>query len=370
MLAIGYPTRAYKLPAFTIAGAVAGFAGGLYAIFNGFISPDAVYWTASGDILIMAMLGGAGTLIGPAIGAGVVPADEERGQLLQRALAADHRRRSSSPACMFFPGGIWGTLRRAAVSGRATAMSVLRIEHLYRVVRQPGRHQRCQPHRRAGRAARHHRPERRRQDQPHQPDRRSASAQRRPHPARRAPTSPAGRPTGSPHGVARTFQRNNLFPNLIGDRESAPRGRRRGAAIRSTFFTPVAAIVRDRRACRGADGAGPSRRRRRAPGAQPVLWRAAPARNRHRARRRAALLLLDEPTSGMSPAETERMIALIASLPRDAADPDDRARHESGVLASPTASPCSITARCWPPARRPKSRRTARVREVYLGMAH
>ena len=41
MSAIGYPTRAYKLIAFTIAGAVAGLAGGLYAIFNGFISSDA-----------------------------------------------------------------------------------------------------------------------------------------------------------------------------------------------------------------------------------------------------------------------------------------------------------------------------------------
>ena len=71
MLAIGYPTRAYKLLSFTIAGAFAGLAGGLYAIFNSFISPDAIYWTSSGDILIMTMLGGAGTLIGPAIGAGV-----------------------------------------------------------------------------------------------------------------------------------------------------------------------------------------------------------------------------------------------------------------------------------------------------------
>ena len=87
MLAIGYPTRAYKLLAFTIAGALAGFAGGLYAIFNSFISPDAVYWTASGDILIMTILGGAGTLIGPAIGAGAFSPDEERRELLQRSLA-------------------------------------------------------------------------------------------------------------------------------------------------------------------------------------------------------------------------------------------------------------------------------------------
>ena len=62
MQAIGYETRAYKLLSFTIAGAVAGLAGGLYAIFNGFISSDALYWTASGDILIMTILGGAGKI--------------------------------------------------------------------------------------------------------------------------------------------------------------------------------------------------------------------------------------------------------------------------------------------------------------------
>src|SRR6202045_2418209 len=71
MMAIGYPTRRYKLLSFVIAGGLAGFSGGLYAIFNSFISPDAVYWTASGDILIMVILGGAGTLIGPVIGSGL-----------------------------------------------------------------------------------------------------------------------------------------------------------------------------------------------------------------------------------------------------------------------------------------------------------
>ncbi len=111
MMAIGYPTRAYKLLAFTIAGALAGFAGGLYAIFNSFISPDAVYWTASGDILIMTILGGAGTLIGPAIGAGlfllmknVVSSYSEHWLLIIGIVFI---------ACVLvFPGGIWGTLRQ------------------------------------------------------------------------------------------------------------------------------------------------------------------------------------------------------------------------------------------------------------------
>ncbi len=102
MLAIGYDTRAYKLLSFTIAGAFAGLAGGLYAIFNSFISPDAIYWTSSGDILIMTMLGGAGTLIGPAIGAGVF-------LLMKNVVSSysDHwlplSARSSSAACCFSP---------------------------------------------------------------------------------------------------------------------------------------------------------------------------------------------------------------------------------------------------------------------------
>jgi len=118
MAAIGYPTRAYKLLAFTIAGAFAGLAGGLYAVFNSFISPDSVYWTASGDILIMTMLGGAGTLIGPAIGAGlfllmknVVSSYSEHWLLIIGVVFI---------ACvLFFPGGIWGTLRDLRTRAKA-----------------------------------------------------------------------------------------------------------------------------------------------------------------------------------------------------------------------------------------------------------
>jgi branched-chain amino acid transport system permease protein len=118
MLAIGYPVRAYKLLSFTIAGAFAGLAGGLYAIFNSFISPDAIYWTSSGDILIMTMLGGAGTLIGPAIGTGVF--------LLLKNVASSYSEHWLMIigvifiACvMFFPGGIWGTLRLLRARARA-----------------------------------------------------------------------------------------------------------------------------------------------------------------------------------------------------------------------------------------------------------
>jgi branched-chain amino acid transport system permease protein len=117
MLAIGYPTRGYKLLSFTVAGAFAGLAGGLYAIFNSFISPDAIYWTASGDILIMTMLGGAGTLIGPAIGAGVF--------LLMKNVVSSYSEHWLAIigiificCVMFFPGGIWGTLRQIRLRRR------------------------------------------------------------------------------------------------------------------------------------------------------------------------------------------------------------------------------------------------------------
>jgi branched-chain amino acid transport system permease protein len=111
MLAIGFNTRGYKLLSFTIAGAFAGLAGGLYAVFNSFISPDAIYWTSSGDILIMTMLGGAGTLIGPAIGAGVF--------LLMKNVVSSYSDHWLAiigavfiSCVLFFPGGIWGALQQ------------------------------------------------------------------------------------------------------------------------------------------------------------------------------------------------------------------------------------------------------------------
>lgn len=68
--AIGYNTRHYKLWAFVIAGGMGGIAGALYSYFNGFVSPHELYWTVSGHAIIMLIVGGAGTLVGPTLGAG------------------------------------------------------------------------------------------------------------------------------------------------------------------------------------------------------------------------------------------------------------------------------------------------------------
>ena len=72
MRAVGYNVQRYKLAAFVIAGAFAGLAGALRAQFNFFVAPDTLYWTTSGIVLVMVIIGGAGTLIGPALGAALV----------------------------------------------------------------------------------------------------------------------------------------------------------------------------------------------------------------------------------------------------------------------------------------------------------
>jgi branched-chain amino acid transport system permease protein len=66
---LGYNTFAYKLAAFTIAGAVAGLAGSLLAFHSGFVNPDILNWTQSGDVLFMVILGGMGQFYGAVVGA-------------------------------------------------------------------------------------------------------------------------------------------------------------------------------------------------------------------------------------------------------------------------------------------------------------
>ena len=69
MLVLGYDVWRYKLVAFVVAAAFAGLAGCLYVYFNRFVSPDYVHVVRSAEVLLMVILGGAGTLIGPAVGA-------------------------------------------------------------------------------------------------------------------------------------------------------------------------------------------------------------------------------------------------------------------------------------------------------------
>lgn len=69
LAAIGIDTYRYKLAAFVIAGIGAGLAGALLANFAKFVSPDMLHWTRSGELMIMVIVGGGATVLGPAIGA-------------------------------------------------------------------------------------------------------------------------------------------------------------------------------------------------------------------------------------------------------------------------------------------------------------
>jgi branched-chain amino acid transport system permease protein len=67
--ATGYSTFPDKLAAFTISGGIAGLAGFLFAVKDGFVNPELMSWHLSGAVLIMIILGGLGHLRGALIGA-------------------------------------------------------------------------------------------------------------------------------------------------------------------------------------------------------------------------------------------------------------------------------------------------------------
>jgi branched-chain amino acid transport system permease protein len=69
MRAIGIPTFRYRLVCFVIAGMLCGLAGILLANQADFVSPAMMHWTRSGDLIVMAVLGGMGSVVGPVIGA-------------------------------------------------------------------------------------------------------------------------------------------------------------------------------------------------------------------------------------------------------------------------------------------------------------
>ncbi len=67
--ALGCPVQSYKLAVFAIAAMLASLAGTLQAQRTGFVSPDLLVWTSSGEVLIMVIIGGIGSLLGPIAGA-------------------------------------------------------------------------------------------------------------------------------------------------------------------------------------------------------------------------------------------------------------------------------------------------------------
>lgn len=71
MRALGLPVWRHKAAAFALSGALAGLAGAMSAQHTQFISPGLLHWTVSGEALVVVILGGLGTLVGPVLGAAV-----------------------------------------------------------------------------------------------------------------------------------------------------------------------------------------------------------------------------------------------------------------------------------------------------------
>ncbi len=90
MQALGFDTYRYKLAAFTIAGALAGAAGHMWAMQSGFVNPELVGWHRSAEALLHILLGGIGTLAGPIVGAfAFVFLDDLAQQVTERKLLVE-----------------------------------------------------------------------------------------------------------------------------------------------------------------------------------------------------------------------------------------------------------------------------------------
>ena len=70
-IALGYRVNRFKLATFVLSGVLCGLAGGLYALGNRLAGLEMIDWHTSGAVVMMAILGGSGTIVGPIIGAGI-----------------------------------------------------------------------------------------------------------------------------------------------------------------------------------------------------------------------------------------------------------------------------------------------------------
>jgi branched-chain amino acid transport system permease protein len=116
-ISLGYNTRLYKIAVVAIAYALGGLAGALYAPFAGFANTELLFWLVSGQVLIMVIVGGSGTLVGPILGAAFF-------------LTLEHQLSSYTEAwalffglvfigfVLFAPEGIWGLVTRWASGKR------------------------------------------------------------------------------------------------------------------------------------------------------------------------------------------------------------------------------------------------------------
>ncbi|MBI2767211.1 MAG: branched-chain amino acid ABC transporter permease [Chloroflexi bacterium] len=115
--ALGYNTRLYKIAVVAIAYGLGGLAGALYAPFAGFANTELLFWLLSGQVLIMVIVGGAGTLVGPVLGAAFFMFMEHQLSAWTEAWAL-YFGLIFIAFVLFAPHGIWGL-----ATGRFRAMA-------------------------------------------------------------------------------------------------------------------------------------------------------------------------------------------------------------------------------------------------------
>lgn len=119
--ALGYSIDRYKLLAFVLSAALSGLAGGLFTVGHGFASLQGVYWTTSGQAVMMVVLGGIGTLWGGAIGAALIV------ELNDYLATAGFEETGIITGAIFivvvllFRRGVWGTARDLLAARAARA---------------------------------------------------------------------------------------------------------------------------------------------------------------------------------------------------------------------------------------------------------
>ena len=335
--ACGYDTRRVRLVAFAISGFFSGLAGALLTVVLEFVPIENIHWQMSGTVLIMTLFGGTGTLLGPFVGAGVF--------IWMRDFLSKHLEYwevfvggAFVLIVLFFPDGIVGTLTRLVGRRRAVPVSALE-DHLpepARLVsaapRGNGDGARLLESRgltksfggltavnrvdfqvQQGRAALGHRPQRRGQDDVLQPP------HRRPAPVGRAASCSRARTSRacpahavSRLGIARSYQVTNIFGDL-----TVFENVRIAAQSRVTHYRfwgnadRLAAVNERAEEILGHLGLSAKRHARGAElshGEQRYLEIGIALATD------PEFLLLDEPTAGMSPDETQRTAAFVRKL--------------------------------------------------------
>ena len=122
-ISLGYDTDRYKLAAFVLSAALAGLAGATKAIVFQLASLTDVHWTMSGEVVLMTLLGGLGTVFGPVVGAFVIVAHGELPVASWAPGSRSCKARCSSSACSRSAAASWASSRpgcasAASLSGR------------------------------------------------------------------------------------------------------------------------------------------------------------------------------------------------------------------------------------------------------------